>query len=564
MMAEALHIIRKDVRQLRWLLLVWVVLLVARVAAWSFGLAPSTEPTYAFLLQRSTGTIESLLLLVLAFISARLIHGEPLVGWNAFWMTRPYSRTALLVAKLLLAIAVFILLPLISDTVIMAMYRVGVHAQFEAATSFVTSYTTWMLLAIGMAVLTPSLGAFVLATIAGFTALSLLTVVTGAVSVFLREPFDPLTVLFREFNPAPGIAAALVIDVAMIVVIAYQYRQRRWPTAAAVAAAGLAISLAVPFLPFAEPVPPDPGRWAQNPSTSPVVVERRSETQPVFIDRSRKRMVYARVRLQGMPQHYDANYTVVDSALTFPDGTRVTSRQRESIWKTLPETDASGSFGTRSALLDGMTLIDANRRNVERWTGLIALSQDQYERFRGTSGRLDATLKFRLMATRRRAMLPLEAGAAYAGALSRLEIVRIEHGPEGVWVTIRRWRAYSPLDNRRYPNVTYALQNTSRREALPAVTRRQLPVPAGTTSNSGSAGVPVLSFMGTMSGGLRHDGLAMDAEQLLFPDRIERDKDSVTLDPKWFDGVTLAVLESSYVGIVTRSVTVEDFMIPAE
>ena len=194
MMAEALHIVRKDVRQLRWLLVVWIVLLVARVAAWSLGLAPTSEPMYSFLLQRSTGTIESLLLLVLAFISARLIHGEPLVGWNAFWMTRPYSHKALLVAKLLLAVAVFIVLPLMADAVTMTMYRVGGHAQLQAAASFITSYVTWMLLAIAMAALTPSLGAFVLATVASFTVLSLLTVATGAVTVFLREPVDFLTV----------------------------------------------------------------------------------------------------------------------------------------------------------------------------------------------------------------------------------------------------------------------------------------------------------------------------------------------------------------------------------
>ena len=44
-MIEALHIFRKDVKHLRWLLLVWIVLLIARVAAWSLGLSPITEPS---------------------------------------------------------------------------------------------------------------------------------------------------------------------------------------------------------------------------------------------------------------------------------------------------------------------------------------------------------------------------------------------------------------------------------------------------------------------------------------------------------------------------------------
>jgi hypothetical protein len=160
-------------------------------------------------------------------------------------------------------------------------------------------------------------------------------------------------------------------------------------------------------------------------------------------------------------------------------------------------------------------------------------------------------------------VLPVEAGAAHAEGLSRIEIVRIEHDPDGVWVTIRRWRAYSPLDNRRYPTFGYALLNASRREALRPFTRNQLAVPAGTTP-SGSSGSPVLSFMGAMSGGLRHDGWSMEAERVLFPDRIERERDSLTIDPGWFDAASLAVIETTYAGIVTRSVTVEDFPIPGE
>ena len=562
-MTEVLHIVRKDFKQLRWLLLMWVLLLVARVPAWSLGLSPGNDPGYSFLLQRSTGTIESLLLLMLAFVAARLVHGEALVGWNAFWFTRPYSRKALVVAKLLFAVAVFIVLPLAADAVIMALYDVGPRAQLAAAASFVTSYVTWMLLALAMAALTPSLGTFVLATVASFTVLSLVTMGISTAYVFLREPASIF--VFREFNPAPGLVATLVVDAAMIGAIVYQYRHRRWRTAAAIGVAGLVTSLAVPYLPFTDLVPPDPGAWAQNPSTSPAVVERRSQTRTVFIDRSRKRVVYAPVHLQGMPQEYASNLTVVDSTMALPDGTKVSSRQRDSIPQSAPEADPTGSLARKRAVLDGMTLIrGANEGNIEFWPGLIALSQEQYERLRGTSARVDATLQFRLDRTRRRAVLPLEAGAAHADGLSRVEIVRWERGPDGVWVTVRRWRAYSPLDKRRYPGFSYALQNAARREALTPATRRQLPVPAGTTSNSGSAGVPVLSFMGAMSGGLRHDGWSMDAEQYLFPDRIERGRDSVTMDPTWFDGVTLAVLESSYAGNITRSVTIEDFPIPAE
>jgi hypothetical protein len=563
---KALHIVRKDLTYLRWLLLVWIALLVARVAAWSIGLAPSSEPTYSFLLQRSTGTIESLLLLLLAFVAARLVHGEALVGWNAFWFTRPYSRNALLVAKLLFAVAVFIVLPLVADAVIMAIYHVGPRAQLAAAASFVTSYVTWMLLALAMAALTPSLSAFVLATIASFTALSLLTMASGAVSVFLREPVDFVTVAFREFNPAPGIVATLVVDVAMIASIVYQYRQRRWRTAAAIAAAGLVASLAVPFLPFADPAAPDPGEWARNPSASPAVVVRRSQTRPVTgVDGSRKRLVYAPVRLEGLPSDYEVNsYALVDSTLTLPDGTKVNSRLRNAFGWTVPEGESGGHLERIRAAIGDVTLVrGANEVNAESWSALTALSPEQYMRLRGTSNRLDATVQLPLSRVRRRAVLPLRAGAAHDDGLSRIAVIRTERGPAGLTVTVLRWKAYSPAGNRRNPAFSVALYNESRREALTPLSRNQLPVPSG-TSPSPSSGSPVLSFMGAMSGGLRHEGLSMWAEQFLFPDRVERGRDSLTIDSSWFDAALLAVLETSYAGTVTRTVTVEDFMIPAE
>jgi hypothetical protein len=67
-----------------------------------------------------------------------------------------------------------------------------------------------------------------------------------------------------------------------------------------------------------------------------------------------------------------------------------------------------------------------------------------------------------------------------------------------------------------------------------------------------------------MSGGLRHDGLAMEADEFLFPDHIDRPGMARAFESNWFDRARLAVLETSYVGTVTRSVTIEDFQIPSE
>jgi hypothetical protein len=561
---EALHIVRKDVKHLRWLLLVWVALLIGRVAFWSLGVSPISDQGYWVLLQRSTGTVESLLLLVLAFIAARLVHEEPLVGWNAFWYTRPYSRHSLMLAKLLLAAALFVALPLLTDVASMAMYHLGPRAQLEASASFISGYVTWMLLAIAMATLTPSLGTFVLATVASFTVLSLITMAIATVSVFVRDPDTVIAPVF-ESDPIPGIVATLLIDAAMLGVIVYQYRQRRWRPAAALAAAGIVASLAVPWVPRGTRPATDPGAWARNPSSSPAVIERRPVMRTAFLDGALKRLVYAPVRLTGVPRDYDFNnLTLVDSTLTLRDGTAVTSRPRYSILAPVSDPELPGTLTPRRAALGDVTLITgANEGNAQYWPAVIVLSARQYDRMRGTSGRLDATIQFHLNQTRWRAVVPLEAGAAHDDGLSRIEVIRTDRGPDGLTVTIRRWRAYSPLATRRYSGgFSFALYNRSRGEALTPGKRTQLPTLAGMRDLS--RGLPVLSLMGAMSGGLRHDGLSMEAEQFLFPDRVEPPGGPRLFEPGWFDTASFAVLETSYAGTVTRSATIEDFPIPAE
>ena len=564
-MTEPLHIVRKDLKHLRWLLLVWVVLLIARVAAWSLGLSPISEPSQQFLLERSTGTIESVLLLVLAVVAARLVHEEPLVGWNAFWYTRPYSRGSLLVAKLLLAASVFVALPLLTDVATMAMYHVGPRAQLAASASFITGYVTWMLLAMAMAALTPSLGAFVLTTVATFTALSLITMTISAVSVFLRDPQTLVLNYSTEFDPVPGMVATLLIDAAMLGALAYQYRERRWRPAAALAATGIVASLAVPWLPYGGPPATDPGPWAHDPSSSPVVIERRPVMRTGVLFGAPKRLVYTPIRLTGVPREYDfTSNTLVDSTLTLTDGTRVINRLRGAILAPVSDSELPGTLTARRAALGDVTLITGNNEgNAQYWPAVMALSPREYERLRGRSGRLDATVRFNLYRTRRRAVLPLETGAAHDDRSSRIEVIRTERGADGLNVTIRRWRAYSPLATRRSaPGGGFVLYNRSRGEALTAVRRLQMATPAGTRNPS--SGFPLLSFMGAMSGGLRYAGWSMEAEQFLFPDRIERPGGARTFESGWFDGASLAVLESSYAGVVTRSVTLEDFVIPSE
>jgi hypothetical protein len=108
---QTLHIFRKDVRHLRFeiagILLLLIVLVLTGVQTWE-GLQARGGPE-----SDSGGPLAVLLTVAWSLLIARAIQTEALPGDRHFWLTRPYSRTGLLLSKALLIVA-FINLPLLA------------------------------------------------------------------------------------------------------------------------------------------------------------------------------------------------------------------------------------------------------------------------------------------------------------------------------------------------------------------------------------------------------------------------------------------------------------------
>ena len=107
---QALHIFRKDMRHLRFeiagILLLLIVLVLTGVQTWE-GLQARGGPD-----SDSGGPLDVLLPVAWSLLIARAIQTEALPGDRHFWLTRPYSRSGLLLSKALLIVA-FINLPLL-------------------------------------------------------------------------------------------------------------------------------------------------------------------------------------------------------------------------------------------------------------------------------------------------------------------------------------------------------------------------------------------------------------------------------------------------------------------
>jgi len=567
MMTETLHIISKDLNRLRWLLLLWIGILVVRVTFWSLDISEGDGPAYALLVGQSIIIMGTLQTLMLALLGVRLVQEEPLVGWNAFWFTRPYSRNALMTAKLLFAAAVFIAVPLLADLVTMAIYHAGARAQMESAATFSATYVSWTLLVVALAAMTPTLGAFVMASVAAAVGLTVLAMTIAMVGQFVSRPSGALSI---ASDPRPYVAAMLVLDAGLLCAIVFQYRHRRWRTAATLAVVAVVASVAVPILWMPrQTVAADAGAWSKDPAASPVVVDRQWRMQiKRRAGEPTRHQVYAAARLQNIPATYVIDFVDVESTLTLPDGTVVRSRQGrrydDRLLSAVSDGDPRGFRGAQVAALNGVTVVrGANEGNFEYWPALITLSEDQYARLRGHAGRLDATLRFVLNQVKRRVTLPLEPGAAHADGLSRVEFLRAEQEADGFSITIRRWKATSPITPSPFTSaIDFVLQNTSRGEALTPANRIPLPNQQsyGVSSYEGPLRFPVL---GSVSVGMNREGFAVRVEKLRYPDRIVRPGETRTFDAAWFAGANLAVLETEPAGIVTRSVTIDDFVIPS-
>jgi hypothetical protein len=569
--SQVLHILRKDFRHLRWLVLLWVGVLVLRVTLSVIGAATAGEAfASAVVFRELSGLLAFLQTMTLALLVARVIHDEPLVGWNAFWLTRPYSRNALLMAKLIFITIVLLLVPLIADMVTMSMFDAGAYHQLVAAPSFVSSHLSWALALSAVAVLTPSLATFVLAIIGVFAAGAAAILLMASVALafgLVAEPID--TPILSD--PTPGVVGTVAFIFSALAVVVYQYRHRRWRIAATLAGAGL---LAAIFLPqywpwrFLQPSPPDVGGWADNAQAAPVTVEPRlalnSSVDHFGTGGPPKRQIHAFVQLTGTPPRFGVQGVAVSGTLSLPDGTALRSRQMESFSRPWGSTEGlllPTSEKPAHAVLDARVLNDVEER-YEEWPALLSLTDAEHAQHKGKTGRFDAALDFRLYAARVWATLPMRGGAVREDRLSRIEVVRAAPISGGYRLVVRHWRVVPFTSHRNYPSLDFFLRN--RRDGTAVALGAQMSW-MGDFAGTSIAGRALSAALVGFSFASSASAFTVQTWVLEFPWRMQGGVVGLArLEPEWFDDAEFVIVETAYAGTVTRRVTIGNFTIPAQ
>ena len=567
-MTQMIHIARKDLRRLRWLLVLWAAVLSARVALKTAGPMLAGEGFGgAFVLQQLDSVVAILELLITALLAARLVHEEPLVGLNAFWLTRPYDRSSLLAAKLLIASFALVVLPLAADVVTMSLFDAGPQAQLRATPLLLGGYLRWMLAFMVIAVLTPSTTVFALTIIGVTTAISVAMALALMIAVMSVDESSTYTRSVVA-DPTAGVVAFGIFVVAALAMIIYQYRNRRWITAAGLGAVGVMALFTVPYVwpwSFARPAELDPGSWAHDTTRTFAVLDRSSPpevTQESVFRRDSlpARQIHARVRLTGMPEDFAVQNIAARATLGLPSGVTLQSAQMAGFSARF-ELRAGGAETPRrplQAVLGNVRLLaEPEQSDFESWPGLLTLSEEAYARHRGEMGRLEALLDFHLTRSHLVGILPLDAGAAIDRTFSRIEVVDVRQRLDGIVIAVRHWRTESALSLESHSEYEFVLRNRARAEALTGSRE-----PWGSSGlHGGSSSIAMLPLIMLDSASR---GFIVQHEALHFPSRMSRpDATRPRLDAAWLADAELVVVERVYAGRVTRTLTAEDFPIPA-
>ena len=181
-MSLIFHIIKKDIRRLKWFLLGYSLLVVIassfnlRYLLTSDNLILSMQlPMLSYLISFLSGLVGIVLVPL-------LVQEDSLVGTTSFWLTRPIRKMDLLKAKMLFLVSFLVLYPLMLEITVMLINGIALKYIGLAIPEIIIKNTVFIVPALLLATLTLKFSRFAMVGIslyAGFYLLSILWFITN-------------------------------------------------------------------------------------------------------------------------------------------------------------------------------------------------------------------------------------------------------------------------------------------------------------------------------------------------------------------------------------------------
>jgi hypothetical protein len=562
-MTQVQHILWKDLRRLRWGIAGWLTLVGTRTFVNTAG---ANVALGGVGLQIGIDQVSALLSLIsavlLALLVSQLVHDEPLVGHDAFWMTRPIAPHALMMAKLAFATFFFVLAPLIGHVIFAATFGTGLANIGRAIPVFVLNQAIIVLVLMALAAVTPSTTRYAMAIVGLIAAFALLVASQLFLALLLTEEFSEGGDVGLP-DPTRAVVGGTLLALTALTVIMYQYRRRRLGRALTIAAIGALVLFVVPQRwPWSFAARPSPELVAA-PQDTPAITASLDGSSPRVSEeftlrrrRAPRKQIALRAIVSGIPSAFNVRALVAQSQLQLPNGLVVPNHMQNS--RGTLSTSGGGSLMGRElsveAALGGMRLITRNATDAvsaEQWPTALRVSEEDFVRYRNEPGRLVASVDVLSDRAVARGVLPLSDGATTVINGMRVTIARIIRRATGCTVLLRRSYVEPLFSPPHYRDFIYVLRNATRGEA--ASTDAQQAIPQGGFANGFYLPEPHV-------GGR---GFVLEQYELQFPPRRGPEGQFVDLNEAWLADSDFVVLEMVFAGRVIRTVTIDGFrMVP--
>jgi hypothetical protein len=541
------HLIAADIRRHRWLLMAWLAVIIA---AATFELATpmldanaAVRPTILLL-----GNLLWLAELLLGVLLVPLtVQTDPLVGSNAFWMTRPIEPDALLASKALVLLGTLVFLPVVLEVAVMCAYHVPAGQLLAGACQMALFHCAWLVAATALAAITLTLARFALLCGAVLMALVIAIGIVLAIAMSRMDNGPSGMTMVQVGDPTAFVVLLLLTIASGAVLLGTQYRTRSRIRSVTLGATGVVVAMLVaqawpwPSLAPRLEIPV----WAASAEARLVAPPDSVRVDLMTMGAwhgARWKAVRAQMGLDGMAPGWSADVHLMEASLR-TDG-------RGDI------VSAASGYGTVSGTRElkpvheairaalGVQRLDDGDSSPFQPAVVMTVRESELRRVAPTTGRYRG--RFQVVPTRYaiEARLPLRVGVVHQDGPFRAVIEKIEYAPDGVVVEIRESNVSTLFDRTMLPGRSYYLRNLRTSSAMEgsADPRRSIDGPWPFSSGEGT---------GT--------GFVALRQYVEWPPRNSGQEQRLTVDERWLGDAELVIVRSTQAQAFERTLEIQDF-----
>jgi hypothetical protein len=569
-MKQLLHLVRGDLRRFRILLALWMLVVIGETVFRGVRPTFADERQLSMMFNLLAAVLSTTRWLGMVVIVALVVQTHPLVGSDAFWMTRPISWRLLLASKLVLLVTTLVAVPAVAELVLMAACRVPMVEAVPIALQLIVFQCLWLFVFMALSSVTKNLAR--LALVAGSVLIGLILLFNLMIVLMMRRMDDGpqmVDVVPRtETSPVGFVVTLLLTIVAVFTLVAEQYRTRSVRRSVLTGAAGICVALAAVFFwpPRARLVPlPD---WANRESAVQLTAEtprgefRLGHEGWPLRPGSGWQLGAARLTVRGVEEGWLTTVTLKDASITFAGATVRTAGNGYSTQAVLMAGKDSIHDGPHSAverqvlgvsrLLESLPLPQA-----ERGTPAIILAEAEFRNRLGSRGTYRGSFQVDLDRLTVAATLPLQAGATFHSRQRRLILDQVVAQSRAASIRLRHFISTPMFASELRPRLSFYLRNRNRSEAVAGSSH------GGFGSFSTGIGLPML-VSASVHSAEPDGGFSIMSEVIRFPVTYAgyaSGPPPFEITPEWLSQAELVIVHTIPAGSVSRDVEITGFEI---